>query len=99
MCGTATAQPAVGFSAPCKSRFFFSPPWQGGAGGVAAEDNEPPPAPPFQGGEKNGRHRFAERHMGTLFQITIVGDEATAQAAAAKAFAKAKELDEKLSDY
>jgi FAD:protein FMN transferase len=42
---------------------------------------------------------YSERHMGTLFQITIAGDEQTGKDAAAKAFARAKELDDKLSDY
>ena len=37
--------------------------------------------------------------MGTLFQITIAGDEETGRSAAAIAFARAKALDDKLSDY
>ncbi len=45
------------------------------------------------------RHRFAERHMGTLFQVTIAGDVNAATNGAKRAFARAKELDDKLSDY
>lgn len=46
------------------------------------------------------RWKFSERHMGTLFQVTIEHpDEATARRAATAAFARAKGLDQKLSDY
>jgi thiamine biosynthesis lipoprotein len=45
------------------------------------------------------RHSFAARHMGTEFRITICGDAKLAENAATKAFARAKELDDKLSDY
>lgn len=45
------------------------------------------------------RHAFAERHMGTLFQVTVIGDATAARAAANRAFARAAELDAMLSDY
>src|SRR4051812_7754230 len=45
------------------------------------------------------KHVFSERHMATEFRITIAGDRPQSELAAAKAFARAKELDEKLSDY
>ncbi|MBX7103514.1 MAG: FAD:protein FMN transferase [Gemmataceae bacterium] len=49
--------------------------------------------------EPADRHSFEERIMGTLFRITVAGDRPAAEQAARAAFRKARELDEKLSDY
>lgn len=52
------------------------------------------------GGDRDSEKSvFAERCMGTEFRITICGEPSLAKAAAEKAFARAQELDRKLSDY
>ena len=53
-------------------------------------------------GEESALERFTyrQRHMGTLFQLTLyAGDEIEANRAAKAAFEKVRQLDEALSDY